>query len=1461
MADLGNLYFDILLRDMTDADIDKIKKKLEKVGVKIGADVDRRTFEANIKAALKNKTFNVDLAASKNIKKAAVEANKTILSKSVTDFLKDKTFKANVDLVVKKASVQQAIRQAFAQAGLNYNTSASDVRQNLIDTRNLRTDAYVRAQKALEDYRRAQIASANAANKQNSAMERVNRTAERQKGVMAGIREQVANAYALYRVGRFLEGIIRISGEFQQQHVALQTILGDAQQADVLFQRIKGLAVESPFKFGDLTKYAKQLAAFSIPYEEMFDTLKRFGDLSAGLGVDMGRIILAYGQVRSAEFLKGTELRQFTEAGIPLVAELARRYTELEGTLVSVGDVYDRISKKEVPFADVRAVLWDLTNEGGRFFNMQARLTDTLKGKLDKLIDSYEIFLAEVGNSNNDALGGTLDMLTGILNHWREIQNAIMAVVAAYGTYKAALIAVTAIQKTAIKLEVIQRAITSMQFLGKATNGVSAAFKLLGNVVTKNPIGMFASVMATLVGVVVALRSNSEDASDAIVELNAKIAEESELVERNKQKAQDMAIVMSNEKKSIEDRSRAYETIKSLYPSIFEGMTKEQALLMDELELRNKITEAAKEETKEKLKSNLVDLDKKILEAKKTRDSSSIMYDRFGNQIDLKSEKQKKKEAQDVIDLETERLKLLEKIALVEKKEAELQSQRTSRWYTESKKIAEESGLKSLIPTDKETDVWEYFDRIKQGMDDIKKKKDLLNPESANYSTMLGNLDAELEAYEKIYYGVLGGKNEEAIKAAEEARKEREKQRQDEAKQNEKAGKEAAKAFADGVKSEMERITSQWDLYKQLFDLTGDKQFASTAFTVTPVWDEAAEQMLEEMKRALESQGLDTTVEFNISDNVAKAFYGDLYDSWKQIKDRIEKNGIDLKINTGNAIKDAMSIQEQIEAETNKKWEALIPLQEDTPEYTATAEKFDKIISDLKAQLFALSPAFTELFVDTTGLARTEVQSLYERTKKLVELVRNGQENRNKDNVVTGYSFTDENGKVQEISIEKYKELLRLLEELEDKSKKLETPLTRIWDALRGKGELGEGEKKGTLEGALEDMSALTEATAKASDELSSMFDALGNEDLADAFSFAGDMLNGVSTLGKAAASFASGDILGGIYGGISGVTGIIGSIAAMHDKKLDKAIKKSQLEVQKLENAYSQLERTIERQLEGVSNDQALKMLESLTGQRAELAKQYELEDKKRKTDKSKLEDYKNQIAELDDQIKYFYEDWANEQYGVDIKGWASQIAEALTDAFASGEDAAKAFDDTVAGILRELATEAIRLQFIQPAMDNLREYMFGRNGIFTIGSENGMNMSEGEAEGLASELDKLKGQIEASNDYWDKINEAVGGILDDTEGDQKEGLSKSAQSVTEDTANLVGSYLNSIRGDLSAQRSLIEKLIGEDFPRMSIIAEAQLQQLQMIVSNTKRNADVATEIRDLFNRVVDKSGNKLKI
>lgn len=230
------------------------------------------------------------------------------------------------------------------------------------------------------------------------------------------IRNQMASYVSLYGAERLLRNVITIGGQFEVQHVALQNILGDVQEANTLFSQLQSLAVESPKTFQELTSYAKQLSAYQIPANELYDTTKRLADMSSGLGVDMNRLILAYGQVRSAAVLRGQELRQFTEAGIPMVQALADKFTEMNGKITTTADVFKLISQRAVSFEMVKEVLWDMTSQGGQFYNMQSELADTLYGKWQKLQDQWQITLGHIADGKS-AAGAFLKMITeGLVN-------------------------------------------------------------------------------------------------------------------------------------------------------------------------------------------------------------------------------------------------------------------------------------------------------------------------------------------------------------------------------------------------------------------------------------------------------------------------------------------------------------------------------------------------------------------------------------------------------------------------------------------------------------------------------------------------------------------------------------------------------------------------------------------------------------------------------------------------------------------------------------------------------------------------------------------------------------------------------------------------------------------------------------------------------------------------------------
>lgn len=247
------------------------------------------------------------------------------------------------------------------------------------------------------------------------------------------LRDQLQNIFSIYGAKQFLDNLIQIGGEFEKQKIALGALFGSKLKADTMYAKIQNLAVQSPFTFGELTNFTKQLASFGFEYKDIYDTTKRLADLSAGIGVDMGRVILAYGQVFTAKFLKGPELRQFTEAGIPLVQELANKYTKERGQQISAGDVYNMVSEKQVRFEDVKEIIDKYTSEGGKFYKMQEKLSDSVAGKWSNLKDSIEIAYSELETSNKGVLKDSISLLTKAILNWKLYGNVIMGAVAAYG--------------------------------------------------------------------------------------------------------------------------------------------------------------------------------------------------------------------------------------------------------------------------------------------------------------------------------------------------------------------------------------------------------------------------------------------------------------------------------------------------------------------------------------------------------------------------------------------------------------------------------------------------------------------------------------------------------------------------------------------------------------------------------------------------------------------------------------------------------------------------------------------------------------------------------------------------------------------------------------------------------------------------------------------------------------------
>ena len=244
---------------------------------------------------------------------------------------------------------------------------------------------------------------------------------------------QLQRAFALMfsvsQIRGYINQIAQVRGEFELQQRSLEAILQNKTEADAIFNKTVALAVQSPFQIKDLISYTKQLAAYRIESDKLYDTTKRLADVSAGLGVDMQRLILAYGQVKAAAYLRGTEVRQFTEAGINLYGELQAYFKEVKGEAYTTAQIVDMISKRMVTFEDVEAIFRRITDQGGIFYNMQAIQAETLQGKIANLKDSFDVMLNSIGYANEGMYKFVIDGANVMIRNWQLLADVGMRLI------------------------------------------------------------------------------------------------------------------------------------------------------------------------------------------------------------------------------------------------------------------------------------------------------------------------------------------------------------------------------------------------------------------------------------------------------------------------------------------------------------------------------------------------------------------------------------------------------------------------------------------------------------------------------------------------------------------------------------------------------------------------------------------------------------------------------------------------------------------------------------------------------------------------------------------------------------------------------------------------------------------------------------------------------------------------
>lgn len=1818
MADLGNLYFDILFRDKTAEQRKKLKAEITKdLQAKLDVGFDKKKLVGDMKTLLQSEKFKINV-------------------------------------VVDKASTTQAVRAALQAAGLNTNFTASDLRAakaaaiqtkaeaSAAAARELARQRAARAAKAELDLANARERSANAARRHMTATLNMNGAMNSQLSIVGQLRNEFLGLYSIYAAQNFLRAVVDIGGELENQKIAMASILQDEGKATTIFNQIKKLAVASPFGVMDLNQYAKQLSAYSIPYNELYDTMKRLADISAGVGVDMGRIILAYGQIKAAKFLKGTELRQLTEANIPMVDKLAERFSKLEGRIVSAGEVLDMISKKKVTFEDVKDVLWELTDDGGMFHNMQEVLSESVKSKWKNLADAIDIMLGDIAESMGSTLKRTAESLTTLAQNWKEVVPFITAATAAFGTYRVAVYAesramgvanatlikgtLAAKQKTAADLVMAsnyrtltaaekgliasRNAMTTAEWralavsgalnkeqalrlitLGKIKSGQAGHITQLLNI-SKAELqvamsagkarvamtmlsygakqvwtafkGLFNPYMYLFAGLFAITElwyksgQKADEMNERISELTTRAQDGFKNLTKEAQKfadvdpfkANDASLISSIEemKTALKDYSPVWaDTFNETFKTDDEGNTvkslAEQYILLrnalndtkEAYKLLNAIrgtSEYANDATDgyfdESFSENIEDyikaekhidtiidrmagsyieyytamqkviakyddfakvasgkslkeqLDiikeypkalaslnnelpftggyrddifqlrkawensKRVFEEEVSPDMQSFISEyksrlqaagwnldnlsdaqRIAIGLDISSFLDQFKEMlvdtrkilngkilekQFNIKINAEYTETIQSLSDLQKKFNEAtdgQFEAQIKVSTDSEKIIE--GVQKAYKEAKETtnqlkpvlikagidlsgigaiDLSKLPDWQKQIVSDYKKAFDTMqagekgakeigfpltdpNKDKSKKDAFAERLKERVNLLKEAYseykkWTDIVGKGEAASKVKESGifdslfkgkepvdignyRDELNKilnQLDDKTKERRELkvsirkvlldiDANAMKEASDKAAKELERyvsdVSKKWDIYKQLVNAGASKKDASLyAFGVLSEYEKKSEELAEKVTKKMKDKGVYIPLTFTEQEATESlggkdsVLYKQFFSAWKEAKEAIEKDSLEVKLKEVTALNKYKSIAEKIR-DLSEKYAPLTGtfigennelvgnVEGMTPGQKALFTEYKEELAKLRGQLLELLPVWEQIFGDQTYKSYGQIQQASDYAQQIID---NASVTKNKNGKPTAFTswYLDENGKRIDVSGE-YSQIEKLKKAIQDlyKAGLQKNPFATLIKNIRSLFSSGDKDEKGTIE----KIAAIGESAAESADlvgnfagQMSSMFDALGNEGMADTMGNVQDAMSSISNIGQ---GFAKGGIVGGIAAAAGEAVNWIGKIAQAHDKKLDKAIEKSKLRAQQLQYIYEQIDGILERflgsgtelklvdaendrtrlnqlnnQIEAIRNKGKINIFDLMSLQKykqeaeklqkrvsaydeggaygyqralmqeqlSELEKQRQAEIDKKKTDDSKVADYENQIAEMKQQIKDFAEETAESLYGINLKDWASQLGDALYEAWQKGEDGAEAFKNKVADIMGDVMNSILKISILEPAMQQLQKMLFGEDGMSGYFGKD-FSLDEKELESIA---DYLMGVSEKTDDYYsmlDKLNNYMekkyGISMKEEEEDSGSGLSKGIQNVTENTANLLASYINAIRADVSVKREYVRRLVEELFPAYNVIAQAQLQQLTMIQINTAKNVEFVEEIRDILHRNIN--------
>lgn len=376
---------------------------------------------------------------------------------------------------------------------------------------------------------------------------------------------------------KFVSDVVKVRGEMQQIEVSLSTLLQNKEKADTLMSQIVKTAAETPFSVTELATGSKQLVAYGFQAEEVNDTLIRLGNIASGLGLPLERLTYLYGTTMTQGRLYARDLMQFTTSGIPMLQGLADMYGK------STDEVNKMVSAGKIGFPEVKKVIENLTDEGGKFFNLMQEQSKTLTGKISNLGDAWDEMLNKIGQSNEGILNGSLDSTKYLVEHYEAVGKVLIGLISTFGAYKAATIAYYAISKT---YGVYDIATKELQFVATmknivATKALAVQQAILNKTALANPYVLVATLVVGAAAAMWALHDSTTAAEKAQRKFNDEQEKFNKQQEDRKRKIESLIRTIQDETETEYARVEAYEELQRYSPALVAAYSREELATLE----------------------------------------------------------------------------------------------------------------------------------------------------------------------------------------------------------------------------------------------------------------------------------------------------------------------------------------------------------------------------------------------------------------------------------------------------------------------------------------------------------------------------------------------------------------------------------------------------------------------------------------------------------------------------------------------------------------------------------------------------------------------------------------------------------------------------------------------------------------------------------------------------------------